>query len=329
MEQGATESLHELGERGPPFSRNVDITEDLAREAILQYLSAKCCCHPPRSEELVINRLTKMPLYRYRLESFTESRQQEKTSKPYTGQKLDKANRGAPPELWNIGVQTPKMFQDSSERIPLPCSSELKVCHKCQGRGRCKCARCGGSGQFRCGCSGGSRQRSRNKRCHGCSGSGRRRCSKCSGRGRKACPVCRGEGRLVQSQQLSVTWRTLHSEYICNPRIPENKVPTSLLRKVTGEVVVKDSDVTVSPFHGFPESSEVLMASQKLIREHSEMCGPSNHILRQEQTVELIPVTHVQYEYRGRSLSSHVYGRERRVYAKHHTPSLSCGCAVM
>ncbi|XP_077324085.1 protein SSUH2 homolog isoform X2 [Lithobates pipiens] len=308
MEQGATESLHELGERGPPFSRNVDITEDLAREAILQYLSAKCCCHPPRSEELVINRLTKMPLYRYRLESFTESRQQEKTSKPYTGQKLDKANRGAPPELWNIGVQTPKMFQDSSERIPLPCSSELK---------------------FRCGCSGGSRQRSRNKRCHGCSGSGRRRCSKCSGRGRKACPVCRGEGRLVQSQQLSVTWRTLHSEYICNPRIPENKVPTSLLRKVTGEVVVKDSDVTVSPFHGFPESSEVLMASQKLIREHSEMCGPSNHILRQEQTVELIPVTHVQYEYRGRSLSSHVYGRERRVYAKHHTPSLSCGCAVM
>ncbi|CAI9613236.1 unnamed protein product, partial [Staurois parvus] len=204
------------------FSRNVDITEDMAREAILRYLSTKCCCHQARAEELVINRLTQMPLYRYRLESFTESRQHEKTSKPYTGQRLDKANRGAAPQLWNIRVQTPKMFQDGSERIPLPHSSELKVCHKCQGRGRCKCSRCGGSGQFRCGCSGGSRQRSRNKRCHGCSGNGRRRCSKCSGRGRKVCPVCKGEGRLIHYQQLSVTWRTLHSEYICDPPVPEN-----------------------------------------------------------------------------------------------------------
>ncbi|XP_072275335.1 protein SSUH2 homolog isoform X2 [Pyxicephalus adspersus] len=238
MEQGALENIQELGERGPSaLYRNVDITEDLAREAILQYLSSTFCCRRSSAGELVITRLTQMPLYRYGLKSFTETRQIEKTCKPYTGQKLDKLNKGAAPQLWDITVPTPKMFLEGSERIPLPHSSEIKVCHKCQGRGRCKKE---GSWKFR-GRSG-SQQQSRNKRYHGCPGNGKRRFRKSSTQLSKLCPVCQGGGRLIHYQQLTVTWKTLHSEHICKSPIPELNFPTRLLRKVTGEVIVKDSD---------------------------------------------------------------------------------------
>ncbi|KAM9324393.1 protein SSUH2 homolog [Gastrophryne carolinensis] len=326
--QSASSGDHGLFKEGLLNCRNVEITEVLAREALLRNY-AKCCCLPPRDEELIISKLTQMPLYRYKLESFIETRQQEKTGKPYTGQKLDGPQTGALPQLWDISVQTPAMFNEGSQKIPLPHSSELKVCNKCQGRGRCRCPNCGGSGQFRCRCSSGSRQRSKNKRCHACSGSHRRRCSKCSGRGRKVCSCCKGEGRLIHYQQLSVTWKTLQSEYISSPPDPKLSIPITVLKKVSGEVIVKNDGVTVSPLPGFEDSLEVPTVSQRLIQEHHGICGPSSHLLRQQQMLEVIPVAHVQYEYRGKSLTSHVYGRERRVLAKLHLPRLPCGCAVM
>ncbi|XP_068107688.1 protein SSUH2 homolog isoform X2 [Hyperolius riggenbachi] len=264
---------------GLQLYRKVDITEDMVSQAVLRDLSSKCCCQTPRAEDLIIDELSQMPLYRYRLESFIETRQHEKIFKPYSGQKLDGPERGSSPLLWDILVQTPEMFHDGMKKMPLPHSSELKGCHKCQGRGRCKCTRCGGSGQFRCRCSSVSRQKSRNKRCHACSGSGRKRCSKCSGRGRKVCPACKGEGRLIHYEQLTVTWRTLRSECISSPPVPELSLPVGLLHKVTGDVIVKDSDVTVGPLTGFVDNPELVISSQRLIQEHRSACGPSSHIL--------------------------------------------------
>ncbi|KAG9471703.1 hypothetical protein GDO78_013630 [Eleutherodactylus coqui] len=236
---------------------------------------------------------------------------------------MEVPERDPPPQLWDIDVGTPKMFHEGSKKFALPRSGEVKMCHKCGGRGRCKCSRCGGSGQFRCRCSSCNRQKSRNKRCPACSGSGRRRCSKCSGRGRRICISCKGEGRLLYYQQLAVNWKTLRSEVVSDPPEQESSVPLILLQKVTGEVLTMDDDATVHPLAGFPDVSE------RLIQDHRNKCGPSCHILRQRQTVEMIPVAHVQYGYSGKNLSCHVYGTERRVYTKRRLHNLTFGCSIM
>ncbi|KAM4023561.1 protein SSUH2 homolog isoform 3-T3 [Anomaloglossus baeobatrachus] len=265
-----------------------------------------------------------MPIYKYKLETFTETRHIEKICKPYTGQRIDAQDGEALPQLWGIEVSTPKMFHEGSKKIPLPRSGEIKTCHKCGGRGRCKCTRCGGSGQFRCRCSSSSRQKSRNKRCPACSGSGRKRCSKCSGRGRKICGLCKGEGRLFYFQQLAVKWKTLRSQVVSDPLEQELSLPLTLLQKVTGEVITMDGDVTVQPLAGFADVPEISDASGRLIQEHQMTCGPSSHILKQRQTVEMIPVAHVQYGYRGKNLACHVYGLERRVFAPRRLHNLAC-----
>ncbi|XP_075040240.1 protein SSUH2 homolog [Mixophyes fleayi] len=330
MEQGAnSDHSAQSGprDRSPQTYRNVVITDQMAADAIQRYVSSRFCCSSSTGEELVIKELTQIPLYRYRLESFTETRHNEKTSKPYTGQRIDGPDRGDPPQLWDIVVQTPNMFHEGSKRLPLPHSAVVKECHKCQGRKRCKCTGCGGSGQFRCRCS--SRQRSKNKRCHACSGSGRRRCSKCSGRGRKVCASCKGEGRLLHYQQLNVSWKTLQSEFLSKPPAQESTFPLSLLQKVSGEVILKDDDMMLHPPATSAESSETANAFETVFQDHRKSCGSSCHILRQRKTVEVIPVARVQYEYRGQILSSHVYGREHRVYAKRNPNVLFCGCSVM
>ncbi|KAM4023560.1 protein SSUH2 homolog isoform 2-T2 [Anomaloglossus baeobatrachus] len=269
------------------------IPKEAARDAVRRYVSSSYCCCTPRGEEPVIERLTQMPIYKYKLETFTETRHIEKICKPYTGQRIDAQDGEALPQLWGIEVSTPKMFHEGSKKIPLPRSGEIKTCHKCGGRGRCKCTRCGGSGQFRCRCSSSSRQKSRNKRCPACSGSGRKR-------------------------------KTLRSQVVSDPLEQELSLPLTLLQKVTGEVITMDGDVTVQPLAGFADVPEISDASGRLIQEHQMTCGPSSHILKQRQTVEMIPVAHVQYGYRGKNLACHVYGLERRVFAPRRLHNLAC-----
>ncbi|XP_056380987.1 protein SSUH2 homolog isoform X2 [Hyla sarda] len=312
----------------PQDYRNVPlITEDAVRDALRKYVLSSYCCCRPRSEEPVIERLTQLPLYRYRLATFTEKRHIEKISKPYTGQRIEAPEREPALQLWDINVCTPKMFHEGSKKCPLPQSGEIKTCLKCGGRGRCKCSRCGGSGQFRCGCSNNRRQRSRNKRCPSCSGSGRRRCGKCSGRGKKVCTSCKGEGRLLYYQQLSVKWKTLYSEAIADPHDQESSLPVILLQKVTGKMIMMDDEVLVHPLAGCPDVAEISAASERLIQEHQNTCGPLCHILR--QTVEMIPVVQVQYEYNGKNLSCLVYGQELRVYSKRSLHRFTLSCSVM
>ncbi|XP_069824809.1 protein SSUH2 homolog [Dendropsophus ebraccatus] len=311
------------------FRNVVLITEDDVRDAVWKHVVASYCCCTPRAEELVIQTLTQMPLYRYRLETFTETRHIEKTCKPYTGQRIDASEREALPQLWDIDVYSPKMFHEGSKKFQLLESGEIKTCHKCGGRGRCKCSRCGGSKQVRCGCSSSRRRRSKNKRCPSCSGSGRRSCGKCSGRGKKSCASCKGEGRLLYYQQLTVKWKTLCSEAIADPHEQESGLPVILLRKVTGKAIMMDDDVMVHPLSGFADVSEVSAASQRFIQDHQKTCGPLCHILRQRQMVEMIPVVQVQYGYGGKSLSCLVYGQELRVYSKRNLHSFNFNCSVM
>ncbi|XP_044531906.1 protein SSUH2 homolog [Gracilinanus agilis] len=152
------------------------MTEEMARHALLSFVNSRCCYGNRAAGELVIQDLRQQMLYRYRLETFSESRLSEWTFQPYTNHSVDGPKKGTSPRPWDIKVHVPPMFQEETKKFQVPHSSLVKDCHKCQGRGRYKCSGCHGAGTMRCAsCSGAKRKAKQSRRCQVCSGSGRKR----------------------------------------------------------------------------------------------------------------------------------------------------------
>ncbi|CAI5767476.1 Hypothetical predicted protein [Podarcis lilfordi] len=77
---------HGNGQQPPQRTWNVPaITEDEAKEAFIQYASSKCCYSTDPAKEMVFNDLQLFNTYRYKLETFTESRFSEYKAEPYGG----------------------------------------------------------------------------------------------------------------------------------------------------------------------------------------------------------------------------------------------------
>ncbi|XP_074861545.1 protein SSUH2 homolog isoform X2 [Carettochelys insculpta] len=302
------------------------MTEDMARNALLGFVHSKCCYGNKAAGELVIQDLRQVTVYRYRLETFHESRLSEWTFQPFTNNLVDGPQNGAPPRLWDIQVQAPPMFQDDVKKFRVPHSSLVKECHKCQGRGRYKCSVCHGAGRMRCvTCSGARHRTKQQKRCQMCSGTGRKRCSTCSGRGNKICMTCQGEKKLLHFIQLIITWKNKVFEFVSEHEL---NFPGELLRKVNGENVFKDENILVYPITDFPKP-EISLASQRAITEHSTTFASTSRILQQRQTIELIPITEVHYQYAGKKYAYYVYGLENKVYALDYPERYCCGCTII
>ena len=86
---------------------------------------------------------------------------------------------------------------------------------------------------------------------------------------------------------------------------------------------------------GAAESCESLnvikMASAQLVASHASKF-PDEKILRQRHQVRVVPVTKVNYEWKGRSRSFFVYGYENKVHLPENSsyPQAYCwGCNVM
>ncbi|XP_009468257.1 PREDICTED: protein SSUH2 homolog [Nipponia nippon] len=273
----------------PPMS------EAVARQALLRFVASRCCYGSRAAGELAIQRLRQLGTYRYRLETFSESRLSEWAFEPFT-----------------------------SCRVPH--SALVKDCHRCHGHGRSKCGVCHGAGRTRCVTCKGSRQRlKQQKRCQLCSGTGRKRCNTCSGRGSKTCATCQGEKKLQHFKQLVITWKNNVFEFVSEHHL---NIPGELLSKVSGENIFKDENVVVYPIIDFPEP-EISLASQRAIAEHSAAFATSSRILRQRQTIELIPITEVHYQYSGKTYLYYIYGLENKVYVLDYPERCCCGCTII
>ncbi|GCB62822.1 hypothetical protein scyTo_0013119, partial [Scyliorhinus torazame] len=77
---------------------------------------------------------------------------------------------------------------------------------------------------------------------------------------------------------------------------------------------------------GFPDPL-IDQISQQGVQEHQEKFGRTVGILQQRQSIELIPVTKVYFQWKGREHSYFVYGTENNVYAPDY-PS-KCHCAIL
>ncbi|XP_006631058.1 protein SSUH2 homolog isoform X1 [Lepisosteus oculatus] len=296
------------------------VSEDIAREALLQFVDKKWTYRSKPARELVFKDLKPFTIYRYRLETYTESRASAWEFEPYTDQFVDGPQYGMSPPPWDVAVEVPPTYTDATQKVRVPHSSFVKECHRCYGRGRIRCSHCHGRGRTRCiHCHG--TIRSQNKRCTFCHGRGHNRCSFCHGRGHKICPSCHGHKTLMHFIQLTVTWKNHVFEHVPD-RIPE--FPVKKFEKVTGDAFFVDESILVYPIVGFPDE-EICEASKRGIQEHLMKFSSINRILQQRQTIELLPLTHAFYDYKGQEYTYFVFGIENQVYA----PKYPTSCCIL
>ncbi|XP_069897372.1 protein SSUH2 homolog [Dipodomys merriami] len=307
-------------------SRAPVVTEEVAREALLSFVNSKCCYPSMTAGDLVIQELRQQTLCRYRLETFSESRISEWVFQPFTDHAVDGPQQGASPGVWEMEVQMPPMFQEDTRRFQVPHSALVKDCHKCHGRGRYKCSVCHGAGTVRCpSCSRARSKAGQVRRCHMCSGSHRRRCCTCSGRGHRTCGTCKGERKLLHFVQLVIMWKNSLFEFVSGRQL---RCPAELLAKAKGENLFRDENTTVYPIVDFP-LRDISLASQRGIAEHGASVASRARVLQQRQTIELIPLTEVHYQYHGKTHVYYIYGTDHQVYAVDHPERYCCGCMII
>uniref|UniRef100_A0A668UQR0 Ssu-2 homolog n=1 Tax=Oreochromis aureus TaxID=47969 RepID=A0A668UQR0_OREAU len=167
------------------------ISENTARDALLLFVKSKCCYSSAPAKDGVITNMEAFNTYRYRLETFTESRSTEWSHEPYTGQTVD-AYAQQPPGPWDIPAKTPQFFLDDKQFIKVPYTSSVKPCHNCLGIGRKPCKDCAGAGNVSI--------------LHG----------SCHGQGSRQCDVCKGKQQLLVYIKLTVKWCILMKNYLAS-----------------------------------------------------------------------------------------------------------------
>lgn len=306
------------------------VSEETAREALVQYASSKCCYGTKAARQLVFNRITPSTAIHYRLETFTEGRQVAWSYEPYDGLPVDGPANGPAPMPWDIVVNTPHMFQDASREVEVPHTASVKMCHSCMGTCTKRCWRCHGRGNLICGhCTGGYRTVHRDghhhrEPCNMCFGSGRRRCWICNGTGLVSCETCHARGSLKCYIKMMVTWKNNIGDHV----VERTALPDHLIKNVTGKIVFQAQHTQVAPLVSFSEQ-EINTASQRLTQQHaSQFVG--QRILQQRHFVKMVPVSEVDYSYNNKNYTFWVYGEENRVYEEDYPLKCCCGiCTVL
>ncbi|TWW62717.1 Protein SSUH2 -like protein [Takifugu flavidus] len=267
---------------------------------------------------------TKQTLHtrRYRLETFTESRSTELANKPYEGEQADFYAQPAP-RPWEVMATPPNLFTNHTEEIRVPYTSSVQDCSKCHATGTVECEQCNGSGYdeqcWVCNGSGTSNDQS----CSHCDGKGRERCKSCSGQRMKECETCKGKRQLLTYIKLKVEWINHVGDHVENQTSglnPDN------LRSVHGKKLFEDSQYLVYPLIGFPLQA-ISLASEHLVREHQSKYAQNSRILQQRQTVELVPITKVKYNWKSSSHVYYVFGNENQVNAENYPAT--CCCVIL
>ncbi|XP_034020466.1 protein SSUH2 homolog [Thalassophryne amazonica] len=297
------------------------LSEDIAREAFKSFVSSHCCWNKDPANDGVITNMEPFNTYRYRLETFTESRSTEWAHKPHEGETADFYIQPAP-RPWEIQATPPTLFTNHKEEIRVPYTSSVKECHTCRASGTKPCAECNGSGHKACWvCSGSGKRGEEN--CNRCNSTGKDRCDACAGRGTKDCDTCKGKRNLLTFIQLKVEWTNNVQDDVTyqNSGLKEDQ-----LQSVHGKELFTNSQILGYPLVGFPNPA-ISEASSRLVREHQSKYAQSSRILQQRQTVELIPITKVNYKWKGNSHVYFVFGIENCVSVQNYPET--CCCVIL
>lgn len=310
----------------PPVNPNQDwgittISEESARQAFISYAGANCCYRNGPAVDGVITNMEAFNVYRYRLETFTESRSTEWAHKPHEGEIADFYTQTAP-RPWEINVTPPALFQNHTEEVRVPFTSSIKDCHDCHAAGLGPCSECRGDGTKECWVCKGSGQRGEDEECTRCNRRGREDCDRCHGRGTTDCDTCKGKRQLLTFIQLKVEWTNNVEDFVVEN---SSGMDNSNLSSVHGKEMFRIAQFMVYPVLGFPDPS-ISQASERMVNEHQAKYSQTARILQQQQTIELIPISKVHYKWKGDSHIYHVYGNELEVCADY---PATCCCTIM
>ncbi|RVE72620.1 hypothetical protein OJAV_G00039270 [Oryzias javanicus] len=298
------------------------LTEEEAREALENFVSEQCCYGSDPVKEAVITNMEPCNTFRYRLETFTESRNAEQAQKPHEGEVADFYTQPAP-QPWEVQATPTKLFTDEIKEIRVPFTSTVQDCNNCQAKGKISCKKCNGKGKSVCSLCNGNGRRDDGD-CPKCSASGKERCGICDGTGKKECKTCDGKCRLLSYIKLKVEW----TNHVDSQMVQDQSgLKPDCLQSVTGKELFQNSGFMVYPLLGFPNPA-ISDTSERLIRESQSKFAQNSRILQQRQTVELIPVTKVKYQWKSNDCSFSVYGSERKVQADDYPDTCAC-CVIL
>ncbi|KAK2821500.1 hypothetical protein Q7C36_020843 [Tachysurus vachellii] len=295
------------------------LTNEEAKEAFYNFASSNCCYSTGPAKDGVITNMEQFNTYRYRLETFTESRKTEWASKPYEGQTLTAFTQIAP-NPWEVPVQPPTMFTNTTKDVEVPNTASVKPCDTCSASGQCQCTRCHGSINVQCSMCKGDGKAAEEQVCTKCNGTGKMSCPDCSGRGTIVCATCKGKQKLLMYIKLIVEWKNNVDDYIAEQ---SSGLEKKYFDSVTGKKLLKDTKFMVYPMNGFPEHN-LAQASERLVRDHHSKFSQTSRILQQQQSVELIPITKVMYRWQAKDYVYFVYGVELKVKAIDYPATCCC-----
>ncbi|KAB5537120.1 hypothetical protein PHYPO_G00115180 [Pangasianodon hypophthalmus] len=295
------------------------LTKEEAQEVFHNFATSDCCYSSGPATDGVITNMEQFNTYRYRLETYTESRKTEWATKPYEGQPLTAYTQIAP-NPWEVPVQVPAMFTNSTQDVKVPYTESVKPCDTCCASGKCQCTKCHGSKTKQCYMCRGSGKAAEGQVCAKCNGTGEMKCPDCSGQGTTECDTCKGKKKLLMYIKLTVEWKNNVDDYVVEQSsgLEKNK-----LDAVTGKKLLKDTKFMVYPLNGFPEMN-VAQASDRMIREHHSKFSQTSRIIQQQQSVELIPITKVTYRWQEKDYIYFVYGTELKVKAIDYPATCCC-----
>ncbi|XP_036958203.1 protein SSUH2 homolog [Acanthopagrus latus] len=298
------------------------LSEDVAQAAFKSFASSNCCWSAAPAEDGVITSMEPFNTYRYRLETFTESRSTEWAHKPHEGELADFYTQTAP-RPWEVQATAPSLFTNHKEEIRVPYTSSIKECHSCHATGIMQCETCLGSGYEKdCWVCNGSGTKD-NESCSRCDAKGKDRCTACNARGSKECETCKGKRQLLTYINLKVEWTNNVEDHV----VEQNSgLQIDDLRSVSGKELFKNNQYLLYPLLGFPNPA-ICQASERLVREHQSKYAQNSRILQQRQRVELIPITKVNYKWKGNSHVYYVFGNENQVSADNYPAT--CCCVIM
>ncbi|KAI5607543.1 protein SSUH2-like [Silurus asotus] len=298
------------------------LTKEEAQEAFHDYVNNNCCYANGPAKDGVITNMEQFNTYRYRLETYTESRKTEWASKPYDGQPLT-TNTQIVPNPWEVSVQVPAMFTEATQDVEVPNTSSVKPCETCSASGKCHCTKCSGAKTIQCSMCRGSGKVAEEHVCEKCDGTGKMQCPDCSGQGTIVCATCKGKQKLLMYIKLTVEWKNNIDDYIVEQSsgLEKNK-----LDAVTGKKLIKDTKYMVYPLNGFPEPN-LAQASERMVREHHSKFSQTSRIMQQQQSVELIPITKVTYRWQEKEYIYFVHGIESKVEAVDYPAT--CCCTIL
>lgn len=326
-------SYEDATKEQPPTERQAiqnvpTITEQDARESLLNFVSQHCCYGKGAAEDLKFLDLKSTSAFHYTLETYGEGRSTSWAYEPYTGQMIDGPQNGTAPGPWDIQASPPSLFQDYTQCFEVPHTASVKPCHDCFASGYVRCHRCFGRGRVRCSSCNGSGHTTRyhdgehrRERCHWCHGDGRRQCCTCHGHGMVVCKTCAGHRNLKCYIKLTVTWKNHVNDHI----VERTPLPDHLIRNVSGQIAFEESNQRVWPINHFHER-EINEASMRLIQNHQ---FPTERILMQRHKVRIVPVTQCLYKWKSTESDFYVYGFEHHCYAPNYPQTCCCGCSIL